>query len=489
MEAWTTIRFLHANGTPVKAIARQLKVSRNTVRKALRATEPPRYERSGRPNPQLEPFREAIATMLLGPEPLVGSRILKEIRVKGYQGSKTALYEFLRRLRAEAAVARKTRVRFETGPGEQAQFDWSPYRVMIGGAPTGVVIYRNILGFSRLQALWASRDQTWMSVSEALEESFTFFGGVPKGEVVDNDRCFITGAFPNGTWNQRWLEFCGHYALRPIPCSAYHPESKGKVEQPFQFLENHLIKGHQWTTWEAFCSDLGQFQDRVNHRVHGTTREVPLERFERERGLLTPLPTRRFVATGEEWRTVSWDCLVPWQGSRTEVPPVQAGRRVRVRTSQGTWLQLFDAAGERIAVHRLTELKGATVLGPAQGLPRQRTPRTRVLLEQRFRERFPEDEAFLQALCQAHEGKPATPLRAVLHLAAVYPAESMRWAFGVAMRYRTLTPGFIAGLLSNVAPETVAPDAEAYGRIELPYVEVHRDLRDYDRAAQAGDER
>ncbi len=78
-----------------------------------------------------------------------------------------------------------------------------------------------------------------------------------------------------------------------------------------------------------------------------------------------------------------------------------------------------------------------------------------------------------------------------LFLAAVYPADSMRWAFGMAMRYRALTPGFIASLLASVALETVAPAAEPNGRIEVPCIQVYRDLRDYDRAvqAEAGDAR
>ena len=63
MEAWTTIRYLHAQGMGKKAIARELGVARNTVRRALARPGPPRYRRPPRPNEKLTPFTEAVRQM------------------------------------------------------------------------------------------------------------------------------------------------------------------------------------------------------------------------------------------------------------------------------------------------------------------------------------------------------------------------------------------------------------------------------------------
>ena len=65
VEAWTTIRYLHAQGQSIRAIARELSLSRNTVRAALRGDDLPRYVRPRRPNPQLEPFADQIRQMLV----------------------------------------------------------------------------------------------------------------------------------------------------------------------------------------------------------------------------------------------------------------------------------------------------------------------------------------------------------------------------------------------------------------------------------------
>src|SRR5215470_12578665 len=101
MEAWTTIRYLHAEGTPIRAICRELGVSRNTVRQALRGESPPKYERPPKPNPALAPFEASIRTWLFG-EKLIGSRILRELRALGYDGHRSALYRYLEHLKAQA---------------------------------------------------------------------------------------------------------------------------------------------------------------------------------------------------------------------------------------------------------------------------------------------------------------------------------------------------------------------------------------------------
>ena len=131
MEAWTTIRYLHAQGTPIRAICRELGVSRNTVRQALRSEGPPKYERPPRPNLKLAPFEAQIRTWYFS-EKLIGSRILRELRARGYDGHRSTLYRFLEKLKAETPSLKVTE-RFETPPGQQAQFDWSPYTIELGG--------------------------------------------------------------------------------------------------------------------------------------------------------------------------------------------------------------------------------------------------------------------------------------------------------------------------------------------------------------------
>jgi hypothetical protein len=90
VEAWTSIRYLHAQGTPIRAMCRELGVSRKAVRRALRREGPPKYERPAKPNPKLAPFEAQIRTWYFS-EKLIGSRILRELQARGYDGHRSAL--------------------------------------------------------------------------------------------------------------------------------------------------------------------------------------------------------------------------------------------------------------------------------------------------------------------------------------------------------------------------------------------------------------
>jgi len=100
VEAWTTIRYLKVQGLGTRTIAKEVGVARNTVRHALRSEGPPGYKRPPRPNPKLELFREEARRMLTN-DHFIGSRIFKELRKRGYDGSQMAFYRFLNKIKAE----------------------------------------------------------------------------------------------------------------------------------------------------------------------------------------------------------------------------------------------------------------------------------------------------------------------------------------------------------------------------------------------------
>jgi transposase len=458
VEAWTTIRYLHAQGKGVRSIAKEVGVARNTVRAALRSEHVPQYRRPPRPNPALAPFVMSIRTMALE-QGLIGSRILRELRAQGYAGGKTALYTYLHSLAATQPDHRLTE-RFETPPGQQAQFDWSPYTVCIGERPVKLVAFGLTLGFSRRKHYWLSLDETQASAFEALEAGFRHFGGVPKELLVDNAKVFVADARPDHfAWNRRFLELCGHYALQPIACHPYRPRTKGKIERPFFYLEQQFLKGRTWPSFEAICDDLVRFvADDLDVQVHGTTRERPIDRFQRERVALTPLPPMPFVGTQEPTRTVSWDCLVSFAGSRYSVPWAYAGQQVWVRATQGRRLRVRNQRGKVVAEHRLAESVGSTVINPEHytGL-RAGLPKTRALLTQRFLERFPAHGWFVTGVYRQHPPNGSAHLRAILGLADLYPATALVTAFAAARQYDTYAHAFIRGLLEAGEPAPVHP--------------------------------
>jgi transposase len=464
----------------MRTIAKQLDLSRNTVRAALRAEEPPARTRAKRPNPELAPFVDKIATMLFETK-LIGSRILREIRREGYHGGPTALYDYLATLKEERSRS-KVSARFETEPGQQGQFDWSPYSIALGGQVRRVVFFGLVLGFSRRKFYLPSLDETQVSIYEAIERGFRHFGGAPKELLVDNAKAFVLEARPDAVvWNPHFLELCGHYRVAPRHCQVRRAQTKGKIERPFFFLEQQFIKGNGFADFAALQQGIERFQaEELDLAIHATTQESPLARFAQEREALTPLPERWFVSSREEFRKVSWDCLVSYQGSRYSVPHVYAGKQVWVRTSQGVRLEVYDQRGQYIARHLLSARKGLTILNQEHyaGL-RTQTPLTKALLAEAFLARFPDQQAFLDGVIAQYKLAPVSQLRAILELAQTYPAEALRAAFAQAITFNTYSHQFVRGLLQARPVSVPEPTRLAGVGTRVPHTPVTRDLAVY----------
>jgi transposase len=116
MELWMEIRSLQAGGHSIRSIARELHVSRNTVRRVLRGGSS-KSKKKGRDRfSRLLPFKNEIEGML-GQE-LIGTRILHELRRMGYTGGRSPLYRFIKELK-KGIHREKVSPRFETPPGDR----------------------------------------------------------------------------------------------------------------------------------------------------------------------------------------------------------------------------------------------------------------------------------------------------------------------------------------------------------------------------------
>jgi transposase len=487
MDGWTTIRYLQAQGMGIRAIAKEVGVTRKVVRRALRSDERPHYQRAKRPNPALEPHYGQIRELYFTKH-LIGSRILREIRAAGYTGGQTAVYLYLKSLR-QPQLSEKVTMRFETEPGHQAQFDWSPYTIEIGGELRRVVVYGMTLGYSRRKHYTASFDERQGSIFEAIEECLCHFGGSPKELLVDNPKSFVLDATPRHfRWNPQFLELCGHYRIKPRACIPARPRTKGKVERPFFYLEQQFIKGNTFRSLTHFLDELAAFErDDLDVRIHTTTQRRPIDLFAVEQPLLTPLPERRFVGSMALTRKVSWDCLVPYRSNRYSVPASYAGKMVWLLISRGTSLVILNGRREVLAEHELSHGHGEIIMLPEHydQLRRRGSPRTYAVLAEAFLARFPDHADFLEGLTAQYKLNPVAPLRAVMNLATIYDDKALTWAFNVAVEYNSYSHQFVRGLLeSGALPEPPIPELSRATSLGLPPINVHCDLRLYQRVLE-----
>jgi hypothetical protein len=212
--------------------------------------------------------------------------------------------------------------------------------------------------------------------------------------------------------------------------------------------------------------------------VHSTTQQRPIDRFVREQDELTPLPEQRFVGTKALTRKVSWDCLVPFRGNRYSVPAMYAGKLVWLLLSHGSSLVILNSRRELLVEHAIEPGRGKTVILPEHYEPLRRgTPRTWVVLAERFLELFPHHADFLEGLTAQHKLNHVAHLRGVMQLASVYSDASLRWAFDVALEYNTFSHTFVRGLLeSGAAPPPAEPEIAV---LAPPDTSVRTDLKPY----------
>lgn len=313
MEDWVSIRNLKSKNPNMsnREIGRLLHLSHNTVRKALLNDVGPKYVRK-KYDKEIDKFKSIIEEMIFVKK-LNKCRIFNDLVAKGYKGSKSSFYRYCATI---DDVNKRTFKPYETEPGEQSQFDWSEYKVPIASKLTKVYVFTYILAFSRYRVYEASLSQSQSSIFAAIENSFIETGGVTERIQTDNAKSFVIDASRNNfKWNQNYLNFCGYYAIKPTRSLPSRPWSKGKVENPFKYLETHFIDGNSFESFEDFCIKLKKFQDEVNDRVHLTTKMKPNDLFYNELSSLAKLPEHTFSNIKDTIRKVTSDCLISFQGN------------------------------------------------------------------------------------------------------------------------------------------------------------------------------
>jgi len=498
MEDWVSIRNLKSKNPKLgtRKIAKLLGISRNTVKKALANDEAPEYNRGVKKvNENVEPFVGFIKDAFLK-KSLKASRILKDIKSKGYQGSTYALYAYIRNelkpIKEDIGNSNNPSAfkSYETDPSEQMQYDWAEYVVPIDSYSVKIYIHHTILGFSRLKFYDVSLSITQSDVLNALEESFHFFGGVCDRIQVDNARVFIDNASrDNFVWNKRFLHFCGFYGVKPTRSIPGHPWSKGKVEKPFDYLENHFIMGNEFKSFEDLRDRLKKFQEEVNLLVHGTTNEITKVRFKnKEAEFLKQLPIndltgeiKKYVGFKEEFRKVTGDCLISYKSNKYSVPHYFAGKEVWIRIVQGVTIEVYSSKNKLIASHKLSLAKKEVILNKEHFIGyRTNQFDTIAKSSSRLTDRFTNYtniHKFIENIKVQKRINPGHHLYKVANLFEYYDDEDCIVAMEECFTLNVFNANIIKGYISQISK----PKEESLNlfNIDLPKGDIKRDLGEY----------
>lgn len=367
-EAVSAMLRLKELGWGTKRIARELGVSRGTVKRYLEAGGWQPFKKPERKK-LLDGVEDWLRERLRrhrGNADVVRQELLSE---KGIVASLRTVERAVAPYRQELLAEARATVRFETPPGKQLQIDFGERLVDIGGRKVKAFLFVATLGYSRRVHVRAFRHERQESWFDGLEGAFLTFGGVPEEVLLDNARALVTdhdAQTRTVVFNTKFLGFARHWDFRPRACAPYRARTKGKTESGVGYVKKNAIAGRTFASWAAFEAHLAAWErGTANARVHGTTGEAPMARFARdEASRLKPIADRPPFRTCRMLeRRVRNDCAVEVDGNAYSVPWRLIGEVVEVVVAGG---QVRVRHGTReVAVHALVVGRRHRIVDPA----------------------------------------------------------------------------------------------------------------------------
>ena len=300
-ETLVEIHVLKKQGKGLRAIARELGVSRNTVRRYLRdSIAVPHYKKAPQQASKLDLFKPYLQERIAAAKPhwIPATVLFREIQAQGYQGKEGILRVYIRPFKP--AIKDDPVVRFETPPGQQMQVDFTT----IVRGPHKLKAFVATLGYSRATFVRFSDNEQQEAWLTGIREALQYFGGVPQHLLFDNAKCIMIerDAYGEGKhrWNAQLLALSRDYGFSLRACQPYRAKTKGKVERFNGYLKNSFI-----TPLAATMKQLGLrldvdtangqigpwLADVAHQRIHGTTGQKPQVLWDEERLSLQSLPS------------------------------------------------------------------------------------------------------------------------------------------------------------------------------------------------------
>jgi transposase len=367
-ELVATIRELAGRGVGSKTIARTVGVARNTVRRYLRQPIAPGLQVRPAARRLTDDARREARALYEGPagsNAVVVQRLLAE---RGIEVSVRTIERAVADIRRARRAAELATVRVESAPGDQLQIDFGQKRVRIAGECVRVFLLVAVLSYSRrlfVKAFLNERQDDWR---EGIAAAFAHFGGVPRTILGDNARALVVGrdrATGTVVFHSAYLAFCRDWDVQPRACAPYRARTKGKTEAGVKYVKRNGLADLEFESFATLETHLAGWMVLADERVHGTTHEAPIVRFDRdERAALQPLPIRALPRREQRLRRrVAHDALVDVDTVRYSVPHRLVRDHVDVVIDEQT-VRIFHGA-TLVATHARSVEPFARVIDPA----------------------------------------------------------------------------------------------------------------------------
>lgn len=362
----------------ISSIARDLKLSRQTVRKHLQTTTEPVYQRRHQPVPKLGKFQAILESWLEKESHFpkaqrrTAQRLFEGLQIEGYQGAYDSVQRFVKQWQTKqrGATIKEAFIPLAFTPGEACQFDWSQEQVELGGLVQTIKLAHFRLCYSRQMFVVAYPRETQEMVLDAHSQAFSFFGGVPLRMIYDNLKTVIDTIFTGKerAFNRRFMTLANHYLFEPVACTPASGWEKGQVENQVGNIREWLFTPRpSFSDFSALNAWLAQRCRELAQRKHPTqTTRTIADCFIEESTRLRTV-TASFDGYVENLSRASSTCLVRIDANRYSVPAHLAGKVVSVRiTAQHIKIV---ANGECVAEHERRFGRDQLICNPWHYLP------------------------------------------------------------------------------------------------------------------------
>ncbi|SHN88607.1 IS21 family transposase [Desulfitobacterium chlororespirans] len=354
-------------GWSIRKISRNLKVARQTIRKALNDSHIPHYQLTKeKPSPVLDPYKEIIREWLKQDEsaPPKQRHTARKIydRLKedhGFTGGESTVRTFVQREKRQHV---EMFVPLTADWGEQAQVDWGRAKVYIQGHYTEVCLFCLRLKASLIPFVWASPTEKLEAFLEGHKRAFEWLGGVPSSLVYDNPKTAVTKIL-KGPHRQEHTVFSSlraHYLFDSDFCNPASGNEKGTVENLVKFVRRSAMVP------VPHVHSLDELNEQLLHWCE-KQRRIRSKEWEQERQGLRALPSVPFPCSRTHMVSTSRLLLFQLDRNTYSVPVAYGNRHLRVEAFVDR-IEVYDAS-KLVTVHERSYSRGEKVMKLEHYLP------------------------------------------------------------------------------------------------------------------------
>ena len=494
---------LDRQGMKWRAIARALRISRNTVRQIVRAHAGARHsphsalptKPSYRRRSKLDRFRPQVDELFRLYPDITAQRVFESLREKGFDGGYSVVKDLVRRIRPKPAP----RPSLETAPrepGDMAECDWSPYRVTFThAAPITLQAFGYTLRYSTRKFYSFHESNGLHPLMDGHRHAFERFAGAARRCKYDCQKPVVLrweGGQP--IYNPRFIDFATHYEFSPVACRPRHPNDKPRVERSFYELTLSFFRGRRFRDRADLEVQLTQWLDAIAdlRPLKRLRRRTRLELFAEEQPLLRALPGHPYDTARVLYKLCDIEGFITWESNRYSLPYEYVTDILPVRITENE-LFIYKADLRCIARHPLVA-RGAQLESILDGHRPPHAERGPDLdqLRRAFAGLGEPAAAFLAALEKHAPRSAGYHARKVLALREGHDTGDLLAALAHALAYGALEHGAVERiLLARASPRRLDQYVAEQTANKLRQAVAHsgtepRDLAEYDALPRRG---